>query len=254
MIGIPVYLREAGPSTGWWMRDAIAPNNYYVTHGYYGHYVYQFISSQNFESNAGTHVDRTHDLRMYHFYGNSHLVYNGSFYYQRSGENNILKFELSVGAITTHIAIQGASYNDSNYLYAKSHIYFDIEADENGLWIIYRRRSEKYIFVAKVDPTDLQLIKTWRIKVNPTEIGNGFIANGILYLIKDITKTVSSIDFAYDLYTGKEFKLQYPTFKNPYNFNTAINYFPQSNERNSKLLSWDNGVQLEYALRFGRII
>lgn len=248
MTGIPLYLRNIGPRIGCWMRDAVAPNNYYVTYGYYGQYVYQYFSLQNFENNK---VDRTHDLRMYHYYGNSHMVHNGSLFYQRSGENNIVKFEFALGAITTHTAISGAAYNDSNYLYAGSHIYFDIEADENGLWVIYRKQSNESIFVAKIDPYDMQIIRTWTIKVNPTKIGNGFIANGIIYLIEDITTIESRINFAYDLFNGQEYKMKAPAFKNPYSFNTAINYFSQPMDRYSKLLSWDNGVQLEYALLFG---
>ncbi|XP_076105561.1 uncharacterized protein LOC143073699 isoform X4 [Mytilus galloprovincialis] len=248
MIGIPLFLRRSGPVIGSWIRDSALPNNYYVTYDFYGRYVYQYTSIENFKSAA---IDRTHDLRRYHYYGNSHVVFNGSLYYHRSGESTIVRFDLTHGAISTFKEIHGASYNDSNYLYAKSHVYFDLEFDENGLWVIYRKpRDEKGLHIMKIDPLTMQNIKTWRLEVDPTEYGNGFIAGGILYLVRDITKTKSTLDYAYDLYTDKQYKVPTPMFRNPYKYNTMINYFPRNNARNSRLLAWDNGVQMEYALLF----
>ncbi|VDI82513.1 GLDN [Mytilus galloprovincialis] len=248
MIGIPLFLRRSGPVIGSWIRDSALPNNYYVTYDFYGRYVYQYTSIENFKSAA---IDRTHDLRRYHYYGNSHVVFNGSLYYHRSGESTIVRFDLTHGAISTFKEIHGASYNDSNYLYAKSHVYFDLEFDENGLWAIYRKpRDEKGLHIMKIDPLTMQNIKTWRLEVDPTEYGNGFIAGGILYLVRDITKTKSTLDYAYDLYTDKQYKVPTPMFRNPYKYNTMINYFPRNNARNSRLLAWDNGVQMEYALLF----
>ncbi|CAC5408802.1 GLDN [Mytilus coruscus] len=248
MIGIPLFLRRSGPVIGCWIRDSALPNNYYVTYDFYGRYVYQYTSNENFKSAT---IDRTHDLRRYHYYGNSHVVFNGSLYYHRSGESTIVRFDLTHGAITTFKEIHGASYNDSNYLYAKSHVYFDLEFDENGLWAIYRKpRDEKRLHIMKIDPLTMQNIKIWRLEVDPTEYGNGFIAGGVLYLVRDITKTKSTIDYAYDLYTDKQYKVPNPVLRNPYQYNTMINYFPRNNARNSRLLAWDNGVQMEYALLF----
>ncbi|XP_063435203.1 gliomedin-like isoform X1 [Mytilus trossulus] len=248
MIGIPLFLRRSGPVIGSWIRDSALPNNYYVTYDFYGSYVYQYTSTENFKSDK---IDRTHDLRRYHYYGNSHVVFNGSLYYHRSGESTIVRFDLTHGAISTVQKIHGASYNDSNYLYAKSHVYFDLEFDENGLWAIYRKpRDEKGLHIMKIDPLTMQNIKTWRLEVDPTEYGNGFIAGGILYLVRDITKTKSTLDYAYDLYTDKQYKVPTPMFRNPYKYNTMINYFPRNNARDSRLLAWDNGVQMEYALLF----
>ncbi|XP_071170738.1 gliomedin-like isoform X6 [Mytilus edulis] len=248
MIGIPLFLRRSGPVIGSWIRDSALPNNYYVTYDFYGRYVYQYTSTENFKSAT---IDRTHDLRRYHYYGNSHVVFNGSLYYHRSGESTIVRFDLTHGAISTFKEIHGASYNDSNYLYAKSHVYFDLEFDENGLWAIYRKpRDEKGLHIMKIDPLTMQNIKTWRLEVDPTEYGNGFIAGGILYLVRDITKTKSTLDYAYDLYTDKPYKVPTPMFRNPYKYNTMINYFPRNNARDSRLLAWDNGVQMEYALLF----
>lgn len=69
MTGIPLFLRQSGPTLGCWMRDSVLANNYYVTNDYYGRYVYEYSSSQNFES---AQIDRTHDLRHHYYYGNSH--------------------------------------------------------------------------------------------------------------------------------------------------------------------------------------
>ena len=248
MTGIPLFLRQSGPTLGCWMRDSVLANNYYVTNDYYGRYVYEYSSSQNFES---AQIDRTHDLRHHYYYGNSHAVYNRSLYYQRAGENTIARFDFALGDIDTYERIQGASYNDSNYLYSGSRIYFDIEIDENGMWIIYRKPNDlNSTYITKIDPLYMKKVKTWRIDVNSSKYGNGFIAHGVLYLIKDNLVERTTIEFAYDLYEDKRFNVKVKEFINPYRYNTMINYFPRSNPKYSRLLSWDNGVQLEYQLLF----
>jgi len=131
------------------------------------------------------------------------------------------------------------------YLYNKEYNYFDLAVDENGLWVIYAAEEQNdFLLVSKLDANDLTIQKTWNVPVRHREYGNGFVACGLLYLIKDVTSTTTTIDYAFDLYTKKRLHVNLQ-FKNPYQKNVMIAY----NHAESRIFSWDRGHLLTYPLR-----
>lgn len=254
-IGIPLFQREAGPRVGTWMADRLTSdirrrNMIWVTKGNYGSRLREYRSYQNFRQNR---VDRTFNLRIFKFFGTNHAIFNGSFYYQWAGRNTVVRFDLSIGDVSHAHEFKGSSYNNSKYLYSGNMSYFDIEVDENGLWVIYSENTgNNSIHVAKMDPMTLEVQKVSRIGVPRGSVGNAFISCGIIYLIDNTMARHSVIKFAYDLYSDKQINLGEPiVFRNPFGGNSMVSYTPDSkNVKDTRIYGWDNGRQITYQMRF----
>jgi len=122
--------------------------------------------------------------------------------------------------------------------------YIDLSVDENGLWAIYAAANERdFLLVSKLDPYDLTIQKTWNISVRHRQYGNGFVACGLLYLIKDVRSRKTIIDYEFDLYTKQRFDINLE-FNNPFQLNTMITF----NHAERQIYSWDKGHLLTYPL------
>jgi len=132
----------------------------------------------------------------------------------------------------------------TEYLYSTEYNYFDLAVDENGLWLIYAAQEERqFLLVSKLDADDLTIQKTWNVTVRHRQFGNGFVACGLLYLIRDVVSPSTTIDYAYDLYTKQRRDVGL-TFNNPYRMNNMITY----NHAERQIYSWDRGHLLTYPL------
>lgn len=83
------------------------------------------------------------------FKGNSHVVYNGSFYYNARDKTKIIKFHLATKRYHS-LDVPGVATNGSNYLYTTKYNYMDFNVDDNGLWVIYGMPSSNNTIVMKV--------------------------------------------------------------------------------------------------------
>jgi len=132
----------------------------------------------------------------------------------------------------------------TEYLYSTEYNYFDLAVDENGLWLIYAAQEERqFLLVSKLDADDLTIQKTWNVTVRHRQFGNGFVACGLLYLIRDVVSPSTTIDYAYDLYSKQRRDVRL-TFNNPYRMNNMITY----NHAERQIYSWDRGHLLTYPL------
>lgn len=67
--------------------------------------------------------------------------------------------------------------------------YFDLAVDENALWVLFHYLDEEFLSVAKVDISNLTIYETWNLTlINHTEVANGFVVCGVLYLVRNILK------------------------------------------------------------------
>lgn len=250
MVGIPLLLRRMGPASGAWMTDPDGSSKRWVTNNEYAKILYEYRSGGTFKLDR---VSNTYDLSYFHYYGYDHVVRNGSFYYQWAGKSIVVKYDLKDAIVSSALEIDGASYNDSKYLYKNGSSYFDIEYDENGLWVIYRKTAdEKNIYVVKLNPNTMEEIRTWTINIRPGVYGNGIIACGVLYLVRDTFNVQTRIDFAYDLYKDEALPLINDIiFRNPFRANSMVSYVPNlSHPTDSRINSWDNGRQLSFQILF----
>ncbi|XP_045215654.2 gliomedin-like isoform X2 [Mercenaria mercenaria] len=252
MIATPVFIKRERSLYGAILSDPLMPGIFWITRGYHGQFLEQYNSIQRLKKRL---VDTKYNLQINRYFGTQHAVHNNSFYYQFNGKQHVVRYDLNINdVVAATIPIPKSHYNDSNYVYKDSKIYYDITADENGLWIVYGRPrgDESYIHVIKADPVTMDFIRVWRL---PKKIGvykNGFIACGILYLIKDLEpdQTETEIDFAYDFYSDEQrdvnIKIKLPFRKsNMFTFHTNT-----SERKNSVLMAWDNGNIIKYPLLF----
>ena len=129
-------------------------------------------------------------------------------------------------------------------LYKTQYSYFDLAVDENGLWVIYAAKEQhNFLLVSKLNADNLTVEKTWNISVRHRDYGNGFIACGLLYLVRDVVSTSTTIDYAYDLYKKQRRDVSL-RFHNPYRMNNMIAF----NHAERQIYSWDRGHLLTYPL------
>lgn len=251
MIGIPLLLRRSGSTSGAWMVDPDSSRKYWETNNKNDNILYEYRSKSSFRESR---IDNTYDMSFFHYYGYDHVIADGSFYFQWAGRNIVVKYDLREAIVSSALEIDGANYNNSRYLYKHGHSYFDMEVDENGLWVIYSKvDDDNNIYVIKVNRNTMEAIRTWRISIAPGSYGNGIIVCGVLYLIRDCNALMSTIDYAFDLYDDSPISLGRKgiAFRNPFQANSMVSYVPNThNPGDSRINSWDNGRQLSYQIRF----
>ena len=213
----------------------------WLTRHFTGKTLYEYRNLENFRQDR---ILKIHDLPQSYF-GTGHVAYRGCLYYQRAGYNQIVRYDLAKERVLATVKVRRSLYNGgNNYLFSTEYNYYDFAVDENGLWVIYgSSRSRASMLVSKVNPEHLRLEKTWNVSVDHQTYGNGFIACGVLYLVRNTTAKETLIDFAYDLYDKSQLTVRLK-FTNPFQMNNMIAYNPLE----KKVYTWDKGNQLTYML------
>ena len=100
--------------------------------------------------------------------------------------------------------------------------------------------------VGEVVEEELRLGGTWRVSgVKQGEVGESFVACGVLYFLESGHEKFSSLPFSFDIFTqNKTESSEKLEFINPYAMTTMLQYDPLTDS----LLSWDKGRQLTYPL------
>ena len=76
-------------------------------------------------------------------------------------------------------------------------------------------------------------------------MGNAFVACGVIYCIDDYSTNPTTINFAYDTKTGKQWNPNIQ-FINRFDYNSMVDYNP----REKVLYAWDSGRFVTYSLTF----
>ena len=79
-----------------------------------------------------------------------------------------------------------------------------------------------------------------------SSMGNAFVACGVIYCIDSFSSRSTTINFAYDTKTGKQWNPNIQ-FTNQYGYNSMVDYNP----REKVLYAWDRKRQVTYSLAFG---
>ena len=78
-----------------------------------------------------------------------------------------------------------------------------------------------------------------------SRMGNAFVACGVIYCINEYSSKTTTINFAYDTKTGKQW-IPNIQFTNQYGYNSMVDYNP----RERVLYAWDNKRLVTYPLTF----
>ena len=233
---------------GSWMSDPINPHKLWLTRGYHGNMLEEYQSWPRFRSGLPT---KKYNLKFNRFYGTQHAVYNGSFYYHFAGKPYIVRYDMSIPDVVAAGFIRNSHFNDTSYLYKYGQSYYDISADENGLWIIFSRTrdDDRNMNIMKLDLLSLTVVKVWQLPVDAGVHLNGFIGCGIVYLVKS-SNAESMIDKTYDLYLDVLADALIP-IGIPFKQNNFLTFFTNtSNRKSSALFGWDGGYLISYPILF----
>lgn len=249
-IGKPVYHRYKDELFGSWLRDSNASDTQkeklWTTQEDDVDRLREHRTKASFKKGD---VDEYHKLQK-PFFGNGHIVYSGSFFYQanESGHpGDIIRYDLTQSRIKS-VQLPYAS----GRLYTAQHNQVDFSADDNGLWAVYSIKSSNNTAVAKLsfdsNKDGLNIDYIWNISLNHRQVGEMFIVCGVLYALDSATERESKVSVAIDLYQNKPIEVALQ-FTNPFRKTTQLGY----DHMHKELYSWDRGNMLTYPVRYNEL-
>ncbi|XP_068753190.1 olfactomedin-like protein 2A isoform X2 [Montipora capricornis] len=163
----------------------------------------------------------------YDWDGTGAVVYGQYLYYNRESSSQIVKYNLRSERIEAQISVSNCAPRSYQYQ-SGGYNGMDLAVDEQGLWVLCGYTGT-----------------TALMAVSMNSIGNAFVACGVIYTIDSYNDRFTTIDFAYDTKTGRQWN---PNIKfiNQYGANTMVDYNP----REKVLYGWDNQRQVTYPLTF----
>jgi len=123
----------------------------------------------------------------------------------------------------------------------------DLSVDEQGLWVLWGSTgNSKRLYASKIDVYKNTVTHTWSLSTEPMNtMGNAFVACGVIYCIDSYSSKSTTINFAYDTKTSKQWNPNIQ-FTNQYGITSMVDYNP----REKVLYAWDYRRQVTYSLTF----
>ncbi|VDN50107.1 unnamed protein product [Dracunculus medinensis] len=242
----PVFHAHSNTYYGSWMRDAYPRTGQdmlkrWVTKHFQGNIVEEYLDEGDMRRQR---IHRTYKLPFL-YDGTNNVFFNGSFYYHRAGTPKIAKYEIFSKRYNEVLIDERAAHKGNKYLFNLSMNYFDLCVDENALWVLFHYENVNYLSVAKLDINNLTIYETWNLTlINHTEVSNGFVVCGVLYLVSNSFELKSDISIAYDFYRDKYRK---PNIKwvNLYRNANMVSYNPYD----KRIYVYDHGYLLTLPAR-----
>ncbi|KAH9513317.1 hypothetical protein Btru_034621 [Bulinus truncatus] len=189
-----------------WMMDvkpnAYSDNKIWLYRDFEDNNIFEYANIDNFKDDI---VGRLLTIENSKYVGTGHIIYNGTMYFQWSGEPKIVGLDLRLRQVTKVKEIPDLVYlhteSNNRKLYSSKSSFVDFKADENGLWMIYSTESSSNIKVALLNETTLDIIKSVDVDVALGSKRNAFIVCGKLYTTDfDLNQNVSFVDEERDLW------------------------------------------------------
>ncbi|XP_068753189.1 olfactomedin-like protein 2A isoform X1 [Montipora capricornis] len=181
----------------------------------------------------------------YDWDGTGAVVYGQYLYYNRESSSQIVKYNLRSERIEAQISVSNCAPRSYQYQ-SGGYNGMDLAVDEQGLWVLCGYTGTTALMAGKINiVTNKITLFFYPNTVSMNSIGNAFVACGVIYTIDSYNDRFTTIDFAYDTKTGRQWN---PNIKfiNQYGANTMVDYNP----REKVLYGWDNQRQVTYPLTF----
>ncbi|XP_068696055.1 olfactomedin-like protein 2A [Montipora foliosa] len=182
----------------------------------------------------------------YNWDGTGAVVYGQYLYYNRGGSSQIVKYNLRSEGIEAYISVGNCAPRSNQYGWG-GYSGMDLAVDEQGLWVLCGNTNNyKRLRAGKIDVVANDIAVTFDLNTEPiTTMGNAFVACGVIYTIDSYNIRSTTINFAYDTKTGREWNPRIK-FINQYGVNSMVDYNPTERV----LYSWDNKRLVTYPITF----
>ncbi|CAB1332492.1 unnamed protein product [Coregonus sp. 'balchen'] len=198
-----------------------------------------FMTTDNFTSHRLPHP----------WSGTGQVVYNGSIYFNKFQSHVIIKFDFKTSAISKSRQLDNAGFNNMYHYAWGGHSDIDLMVDEGGLWAVYAtNQNAGNIVISKLNPSTLQIIKSWTTNHPKRSAGEAFMICGTLY----VTNGYSGGTKVYYAYSTNSSTYEYIdiAFQNKYSHISMLDYNP----RDRALYAWNNGHQVLYNVTLFHVI
>ncbi|KAK2841711.1 hypothetical protein Q5P01_011911 [Channa striata] len=138
------------------------------------------------------------------------VMYGEALYYNCYNLDTVCRFNLTSKTVTTVQLPRGTRYNSKgNYCHLEECYPFtdlDLATDESGVWVIYTTKQDfGNLVLSKVEENEpLTLGQTWHTSVYKQAVTNTFMACGMLYATRYISRDLEEIFYSFDTATGLE--------------------------------------------------
>ncbi|KAK0147481.1 Noelin [Merluccius polli] len=248
-ISEPVTIKTSGSRFGSWMTDPVAPpgdNRVWYMDGYHNNRfvreypsMYDFMTTDNFTSHRLPHP----------WSGTGQVVYNGSIYYNKFQSHTIIRFDLSTSLISRTRQLDFAGYNNMYHYSWGGHSDIDLMVDEGGLWAVYAtNQNAGNIVLSQLNPSTLQIIRSWTTNHPKRSAGEAFMICGTLYVTNGYSGG-TKVYYAYSTNSSTYEYIDVP-LTNQYSHLSMLDYNP----RDRALYAWNNGHQVLYNVTLFHII
>lgn len=175
-------------------------------------------------------------------------VYRGSLYFQRRLSRTLIRYDLASESVAARRELPHAGFHGQFPYSWGGYTDIDLAVDEQGLWAVYSTSKAKgAIVISKLDPSSLEVKKSWETNIRKSSVANSFIICGKLYTVASYTAPDTIINYMYDTETSQGKAVSIP-FRNKHRYNSMIDY----NRAQRKLFAWDNYHMVSYDIKLGR--
>ncbi|XP_026059063.1 olfactomedin-4-like [Carassius auratus] len=139
--------------------------------------------------------------------GSGTILYDNTVFYQCYDTAKICSFNITTQA-TKRVELAGAGIDNKFpfcYYSCRDWTDIDLEADQNGVWVIYATdENHGNIVVSRLEPVSLNITHTWKTRLFKRSVTSTFMVCGVLYATRFVNTYKEEVFYAFDTTTGHE--------------------------------------------------
>ncbi|XP_071750811.2 olfactomedin-4-like [Centroberyx gerrardi] len=142
--------------------------------------------------------------------GPSAVLYGEALYYGCYNRDAVCRFNLTTKSVTSVQLPKGTRFNSKGNFCRLDECYpytdLDLATDESGVWVIYTTTQDfGNLVVSQVEEGETPTInQTWHTSLYKQAVTNTFMACGVLYATRYVSKDAEEIFYSFDTSTGVE--------------------------------------------------